>query len=378
MVVHANDGDSALWYGRAEAAQTAVTERHIRPLWGIPTTALGVCAYPPTRRDRLMISWNFWWQAHLIDCAIDAHVRTASGTTRALVHRLIRGHLVRNGFRVTNHYYDDMAWLALALERAERLVGIDTHSAQRTLGAQFMAAWAPQLGGGIPWRKSPDVFLNTPANGPAAIFLARSGNRSRAEQMSEWLFTHLLDETSGLVDDGVESGPAGLGRVHTEKYTYCQGVAIGLEAELSDGDEVHADRVGRIVHAVEAGLTERGVVVGAGGGDGGLFAGILLRYLAFAATSLQGDGSADDDARATARDIVLASAEAAWNGAREVDGHVLFSADFSRPAQVPTDTGGAARFAAGTVVSSAIPERDLSVQLSGWMAMEAAWVVSRG
>ncbi len=370
--------DAGRWFDRAEAAREAVVERHVRRLWGIPTSALGVCAYPATRRDRLFVTWNFWWQAHLIDCAVDAHVRTGTEATHELVHRLIRGHWVRNGFRVTNQYYDDMAWLALALERAERLAGFDTRRAQRILAAQFMSAWVPELGGGIPWRKS-DVYLNAPANGPAAIFLARTGNRGRAEQMSQWLFGNLLDEKSGLIEDGVDGGPAGRGAVHTEKYTYCQGVAIGLETELSaDGDDAHADRVGRLVQAVETGLSENNVVVGAGGGDGGLFAGILVRYLALAATSLDGDGSVDDDARSVARDLVLASAEAAWKGAREVDGHVLFSADWSSDARVPARGGAAARFAGGAVTSSATPERDLSVQLSGWMAMEAAWAVTRG
>ncbi|MDF0530971.1 glycoside hydrolase family 76 protein [Tsukamurella sp. 8F] len=372
-------GVESVWAQRAAAAQEAVTERHIRRLWHIPTTALGVCAYPPTRRDRMFASWNFWWQAHLIDAVVDAHVRTGSAETAALVHRLIRGHLVRNGFHVANQYYDDMAWLALALERAQRLVGIDTDAAQRKLSVEFMRAWVPEVGGGIPWRRS-DVFLNAPANGPAAIFLARSGNRPRAREMSEWLQSRLVDADTGLIDDGVDPNlPDGSpGKLHPEKYTYCQGVVIGLETELSaDGDSRHAERVGSLVQAVAEHLSHDGVVQGAGGGDGGLFAGILLRYLAFAATSLDGDGHVHDEVRAAARDLVLASAEAAWKGSRTVDGHVLFSADWSRDAVVPGQGGGRARFVGGAVTSSDTPERDMSVQVSGWMAMEAAWSVSR-
>ncbi|MEI7519677.1 MAG: fructose-bisphosphate aldolase, partial [Mycobacteriaceae bacterium] len=36
-----------------------------------------------------------------------------------------------------------------------------------------------------------------------------------------------------------------------------------------------------------------------------------------------------------------------------------------------------AKFVEGTVIESAAPERDLSVQVSGWMLMEAANVVAQ-
>ena len=39
--------------------------------------------------------------------------------------------------------------------------------------------------------------------------------------------------------------------------------------------------------------------------------------------------------------------------------------------------GAAAKFVQGAVNSSEIPERDLSVQVSGWMLMEAAHAVTR-
>ena len=42
----------------------------------------------------------------------------------------------------------------------------------KKLSEQFLNAWVPEDGGGIPWRKQ-DQFFNAPANGPAAIFLAR-------------------------------------------------------------------------------------------------------------------------------------------------------------------------------------------------------------
>ena len=53
-----------LWANRAESAEAAVTERHLKSLWHIPGTQLGVVAWPPIWRAP---HWHYWWQAHLLD-----------------------------------------------------------------------------------------------------------------------------------------------------------------------------------------------------------------------------------------------------------------------------------------------------------------------
>ena len=55
-----------------------------------------------------------------------------------------------------------------------------------------------------------------------------------------------------------------------------------------------------------------------------------------------------------------------------LDSLPLFAAFWDRTAEIPTAAGAQAQFVEGAVNSSAVPERDLSVQLSGWMLMEAA------
>ena len=81
--------------------------------------------------------------------------------------------------------------------------------------------------------------------------------------------------------------------------------------------------------------------------------------------------------RRTAAAIVKASATAAWANRLEVEGEPLFGHDWSKPARLPGGTAGAGKFTAGgSVTASAVPERDLSVQLSGWMLMEAAYQVT--
>jgi predicted alpha-1,6-mannanase (GH76 family) len=357
------------WANRAASAEAAVTARHLRRLWQVPKTQLGVVGWPPTRNDRTFGSWHYWWQAHLLDTLVDAELRDPRPERVERIRRQIRGHRIRNLGRWTNSYYDDMAWLALALERAGRLVGIEKTKALNTLRHQLVSSWVPEDGGGIPWRKQ-DQFFNAPANGPAGIFLARYDDRlRRAQQMADWIDETLIDPDTNLVFDGIKGGS-----LVQAQYTYCQGVVVGLETELvaRTADARHGLRVARLVSAIDEHMAQAGVLPGAGGGDGGLFAGITARYLALAAAELPGTDVDLVMARQTARRIVLASAQAAWDNRQTVDGLPLFGAFWDRTAEVPFDAGQRARKKDGAVHGSAMPERDLSVQVSGWMLMEAA------
>jgi predicted alpha-1,6-mannanase (GH76 family) len=362
-----------VWANRAASAEAAVAKRHLKRLWGLPGTQLGVVAWPPTGSVRRFGTWHYWWQAHLLDCLVDAQLRDPRPARLKKIARQIRSHHFRNTLRWINDYYDDMAWLALALERASRLVGVERSGALKKLCEQFVNAWVPEDGGGIPWRKQ-DQFFNAPANGPAAIFLARYDDRlRRAQQMSDWIDEMLIDPETHLVFDGIKGGS-----LVRAQYTYCQGVVLGLETELAarTKDTDHAKRVYRLVNAVRDNMAPDGVIKGAGGGDGGLFNGILARYLALVATTLPQNGPEDAEARDTARTLVLKSAHSAWDNRQTVDDLPLFSAFWDRTAEIPTAVGKEAQFVEGAVNASEIPERDLSVQLSGWMLMEAAHVIS--
>lgn len=166
--------------------------------------------------------------------------------------------------------------------------------ALRDLTGQLLTPWAPEAGGGIPWRNEAsnetDPFFNAPANGPAAILLARTGHADRAAAMCDWIETTLVDTASQLIIDGIRPGPDRTERV-TAIYTYCQGVVLGAETELLrlTGEAVHAERIDRLLGAVERRLAPDKIIKAApfgGGGDGGLFSGILARYLALIATDL--------------------------------------------------------------------------------------------
>jgi predicted alpha-1,6-mannanase (GH76 family) len=362
-----------VWVNRAVSAEAAVAGRHLKKLWALPGTQLGVVAWPPARRDRWFGGWHYWWQAHLLECLVDAEQRDPQEERRVRIARQIRSHRLRNNGSWVNSYYDDMAWLALALERAARVAGVDRERALRKLNDQLVKAWVPEDGGGIPWRKQ-DQFFNAPANGPAGIFLTRYGDRlRRAQQMADWIDETLIDPETHLVFDGIKAGS-----LVRAQYTYCQGVVLGLETELAarTADDRHAPRVHRLVAAVDQHMAADGVLRGAGGGDGGLFAGITARYLAFVATALPGNSPDDVTARDTAREIVLSSAQAAWDNRQTVEGLPLFGPSWDEAAELPTAGGQQAQFVAGAVTPSEIAERDLSVQLSGWTLMEAAYAVT--
>ncbi len=357
----------AVWAPRADAAEAAVVHRHLRRLWSLPSTRLGRVRWPGDVPSGTFVVWHYWWQAHLIDCAVDAAVRAPTPTRRRRLARLARTPWLRNcvsrsgslGWR--RDYHDDMAWMALALERAHRLCGVRRPRAVDTLTAALREASGPECAP-LPWRRGGD-FLNAPSNGPAAILFARTGDTARASALCDWIDAGLRDPATGLIHDGVR--PGGL---EPAFYTYCQGVVLGAETELAvrTGRPEHAQRIRRLLAAITEGVCTDGVLRGQGGGDGGLFAGILARHLAETACGLPDTIPDVGILRETAATLVMASAQAAWDNRIEIDTEPLFGPDWATPAVVP------AALYRPDDPSARVPERDLSVQLSGWMLMEAA------
>ncbi|MDO5076804.1 glycoside hydrolase family 76 protein [Corynebacterium sp.] len=387
------------WAHRADLAEAAINDRHARRLWGIPSTNLCVVCWPPTTRDNLFQHWHYWWQAHYLDCLVDAAHRRNTRLRQQRIKDTQRGIRIRNlrGWK-HNRYYDDKAWLALAAHRAGLLRRQRFHKGLKTLEADIMSG-IDSLTGVLPWRTH-ETFYNVPTNGPAAIMMARIGEVAQAKELTDWVFDNLINDR-GLVMDGVRlrmHGPEVVKDIHP----YCQGVMIGACLEIADklreesGVESAADfaslagaeqaspsmtyiiRLRELVQAVASEMaTPAGVIDWeTGGGDGGLFKGILVRYLAEVAVRLPGDTKLNRATKKLAARLVIASAQSVWNHRLEVDGLPVFAADWTADAKLPRNTGAVGSSIAGAVTSSQVPERDLSVQLSGWMLMEAAAKVS--
>lgn len=347
------------WAERAGIAERTVLRRHLRRVGGVlPGTRIGRIRWP----RRFLSSpypWHYWWQAHLLDCLVDAQRRAPTPARAGTIAMLTRGIRMHNIGSWVNRYYDDIAWLGLAVHRAGPLTRRSGPSALGAITARLDQGWTEDGGGGIWWRRD-DNFKNAPANGPAAILLARAGQLAFAAAIADWMAETLVDPETGLVRDGVRLAPDGsvqemVGLV----YTYCQGVYLGTCVELADrdGHQRWADRAVTIVDAMTHRLADAdGVLPGCGGGDGGLFAGITARYLADAAVRRP-------ELTAAASRMVLASAAAAWHGRIEIGGGPIFATNWATPAREP---------------GPAVPEADLSVQLGAWMLLEAAARVQRG
>ena len=378
MVTRMSPAEAENWAYRADVAEQAIRDRHAARLWGLPGTNLAVPSWPAPVAHKAFFTWHYWWQAHYLDCLIDAALRVPSREKSKAVQATIRGIRIRNlSPLASNKYYDDRAWMVLALGRAGQL-GRGARGTTRRLLHALVEGIDPSTGV-LPWREG-DVFFNVPSNGPAAIAFARAGRLDEACALVDWVFDNLVDD-SGLILDGERLSMGGV-EVERGRYTYNQGVMIGacLEVALAlrergdrDASTRYLTRLHTLIHSVAKDMaTPEGVIKGGGGGDGGLFNGILMRYLADAAVRLPADGRTDRAASRIARRLVLATANSAWQHRLEVDGLPLFPADWTKDATFPQAGGLMAASVAGAVREGAIRERDLSVQLSGWMLMEAA------
>jgi predicted alpha-1,6-mannanase (GH76 family) len=270
------------WDVRAELAHRALIRHYMRSI-GRP--GLSVLRSPPRVRDRVRRS--YWWQAQVLDALVDAYERAPSSVVLRRMRWLTLGQRLANGGRLRNDYYDDMAWMALALLRAGR-----DQEAER-LWWVIRAGWNDHHGGGIPWRVQQPTYKNTPANGPAAILAARLGDSEWAVRIVDWMETILIDPGSGDVHDGIDR--KGDGRLEsTWQFSYDYGVALG--AELSVGRRPVAERI------AQAGIDRcapDGILRGETRGDGALFKGIFARYLTLLGTE-------------PARRVVLSTAQAYW------------------------------------------------------------------
>lgn len=388
------------WAHRADLAETAINDRHAARVWGLPKTNLAIVRWPPTSKEKIFLHWHYWWQAHYLDCLVDAAQRHNTKMRRKRITETVRGIRVRNLSPLKNNrYFDDKAWLALALQRAGQLSKVKPYTKLAELQDNIRAGRDEHLGV-LPWREG-ENFFNVPSNGPAAILLARTGRLAEAEEIIEWIYENLVDE-QGLIMDGIRmrmDGPEWVRNLHP----YCQGVVLGAcveialalrkragfsslehldsvqEAERAEGTVKYLTRIRGLIQAIASYMaTPAGVIDwDTGDGDGGLFKGILVRYLADAAVRLPGDSPANRAAKKLAARLVMSSAASVWEHRLEVDGLPIFGTDWTADARLPHNFGLGPTTLGEKVGVIRIAERDLSVQLSGWMLMEAAARVAR-
>lgn len=333
---------SSLWNERANEAQQQLLASFWDEKRGLFNNAapciLQLCTDP----------FNYWWQAHAIDVVVDGYERTGEETYKRQLGELYQGILDRNGGFFVNDYYDDMEWMALAWLRAYDAAKDERYrQAAVELWKDIQTGWNGEMGGGIAWRKEQPDYKNAPANAPAAILAARMyGLTGDAEDLKwakdiyAWLKRTLVDPDTGLVWDGINR--QGDGAVDKDwKFTYGQGVFIGAGVELyratkEDGYLEDARKTaGNLKQDFLSPAT--GMLPSEGDGDGGLFKGILVRYLG---EFMKADPSSKEELRA----LLLANAESLWDYGRG-EGNALFSNSWAQQpdpvVQLGTELSGA-------------------------------------
>ncbi|HEX7057444.1 MAG TPA: glycoside hydrolase family 76 protein [Bacilli bacterium] len=301
--------------------------------------------------------FHYWWMAHAVDVLTDGYIRTGRAFYKERLLLLYEGLLERNGGLWTNNLYDDMEWMALAWLRVYLELGEERFKrAALTLWEDIRNGWNEHCGGGIAWQKTQIDYKNTPANAPAVILAARlyqifgfEADLQWAQKIYNWQKRTLVDPDSGIVWDGINRN--GDKMIDKEwKFTYCQGVFIGAGVELfrATGDRGYLEDAERTAAVAVKELSDSatGVLPAEGGGDGGLFKGIFVRYLADLALVKK----SDDLVR-----LLFMNAKMMWKQGR-CGNKVLFGVDWSS-------------------ANSEIVE--LSTQLSGVMLLEMAAKLER-
>jgi predicted alpha-1,6-mannanase (GH76 family) len=357
---------------RAAEAERSVTRLFGRRLAGLPGTHLAAAAAPaPGGFAGWRVPWHPWWQAHYLDALVDAGRRSLrSGDVEGAVARCWRGdrllatiHLRNGGW--TGGRYDDLAWLALASGRLGRLHhavsrrrGLRRHrSVRRTLVPVLRSGLTDDLGGGL-FVSTDREAKNLPASGPAALLLARLGDLDGARRVVDWAYERLWSPDTGLFADGLRIRGHDV-ELDPGVWSYNQGTVLATLVTV--GDPRSLARAADLVAAVDAGLATdvagRRVLRTHDGGDGGLYTGILVRYLALAADTDQ----LAAPARETAARLVRDTAAALWDGRADR----ALPHRSTRVAAFPTDLLRPAAAQSGGVL-------ELSTQLQAWTALEAA------
>lgn len=295
-------------------------------------------------------NFHYWRNAHVLDVLVDAYQRKNDPQIRARMDELLDGMKAKNGNTYINHFYDDMEWMALSCLRAyETTSDVKFKTVAEQLWTDIKGGWDDTWGGGIYWNKD-RANKNTPANAPAGIIAARMYQLNQdpldlewAKKIYQWQKANLVDPATGLVWDGLD----GSGTNKDWKFTYNQGVYIGAGIELYKitGESVYlADALKTANNALTGDMTQGNIMKDEGGGDGGLFKGILVRYMMLLIT----DGGLSSTDQAKFVNFLKLNAETLW-----LQGT-------SRP-----------QILFGTKWTVPLTTTDLSTQLSGAMLIEA-------
>lgn len=284
------DGSKILdWYTVAKSAQKALTTRY----WDESRQ------YYRQHNDNPLkdYDFNYWWMAHALDVLVDGYNRRieVGGDRAELLEYKLKMNSLYTGVPKNNtsgsgswwnSYYDDMEWMAISALRAYQATGEEKWLKVSTQLYEYIkGGWTEANGGGIMWEKNHPNSKNACSNGPAMILAARLYQETKeeayldfAKQIYDWMSVSLINEKGGVWDG---YGNTNEGMV----LTYNQGTWLGGCLELFNitQDEKYYNSALKTANYVvndRKRFSPFGVLKGENSGDGGLFKGIFMRYLA--------------------------------------------------------------------------------------------------
>jgi hypothetical protein len=163
----------------------------------------------------------------------------------------VPGYDVLPGPKAADRYYDDNAWMVLALVETYEVLGDRKYLDWASDALDFVLSGEDsKLGGGIYWRESDRLSKNACSNAPsAAACLALAKYRrapeliAKAEALLSWTRKTLQDPSDGLIWDNV-----GLtGKVDRTKWSYNTGLFLRASAMLGKASAEGKVERGRIV-----------------------------------------------------------------------------------------------------------------------------------
>ncbi len=194
-----------------------------------------------------------------------------------LKHDGIEGFDVQPGPKVSDRYYDDNAWLVLALAEVFEVTKDPKYLDRSVATFRFvMSGEDDKLGGGLYWREVEKNSKNTCTNAPAIVSALRLHQLTKddkhletAKRLYAWTKSK-LQENDGLFSDNIRLN----GRVDRRKFTYNSALMIRANCLFHEitGEGSYLEEAKRIALAAEKEwIAETGSIA-----DSGRFAHLLL------------------------------------------------------------------------------------------------------
>ena len=275
---------------------------------------------------------DFWWEAQLWDLVMDAFERDPNEQYRQMIDDVYDGFVVHNA-NWENDFNDDLGWWAQGAVRAYNLTGNERYLEQaKILFERIWAYWTDDYGGGVLWKNTGEDQKNVATNGPLTVTAVRlyqaTGDESYLEKARMlWNFVNeQLTDGEARVYDNYENG-----ELRQWDFTYNFGNFILASLALREVSEDETEKEMLLERSVLSAdwvlenLTNSGILLDEGLGDGGGFKGVFVRAL----NKLRNVPELSAEKQNDYSQFLQDNATQVWNQRRASDG--ITGGDWSSP-----------------------------------------------